>query len=246
MENPCGKKKPKERNGESDTSCIKNIPKLSLFCKKNSWSCVVHLFLKPKAPRLIKLSLHLRELTAGTWKYPQKSPKRKRFETSTQTSNFWVQNVSFGGCISNMINPTNHPCGGRNQGFASASYDHYIQEKTPFASDWLSLSRSCRWTWTKKKTWSWEQPATNDEKWVRETTGWLETCFKRKTHFPTWQFCWWRRLVDENTHHFEFILFSPERRWCLVHIQKEDINPPAPVGAKGRVFPEALATGSFS
>ena len=24
------------------------------------------------------------------------------------------------------------------------------------------------------------------------------------------------------------------------------INPPAPVGAKGRVFPEALATGSFS
>ena len=23
-------------------------------------------------------------------------------------------------------------------------------------------------------------------------------------------------------------------------------NPPAPVGAKGRVFPEALATGSFS
>ena len=35
------KKLPKERNGESDTSCIKNIPKLSLFCKKNSWSCVV-------------------------------------------------------------------------------------------------------------------------------------------------------------------------------------------------------------
>ena len=24
------------------------------------------------------------------------------------------------------------------------------------------------------------------------------------------------------------------------------LNPPAPVGAKGRVFPEALATGSFS
>ena len=67
------KKKNKERNGESDT-CIKNIPKLSLFCKKNSWSCVLHLFLKPKAPRLIKLSLHLRELTAGTWKHRLKPP----------------------------------------------------------------------------------------------------------------------------------------------------------------------------
>ena len=124
------KKLPKERNGESDT-CIKNIPKLSLFCKKNSWSCVAHLVLKPKAPRLVKLSLHLRELTAGTWKYPQKSPKRKRFETSTQTSNFWVQNVSFGGCNSNMINPTNHPCGGCNQGFASTSYDHYKKRHSP-------------------------------------------------------------------------------------------------------------------
>ena len=55
-------------------SKIGNIPKLSLFCKKNSWSCVLHLFLKPKAPRLIKLSLHLRELTAGTWKHRLKPP----------------------------------------------------------------------------------------------------------------------------------------------------------------------------
>ena len=30
------------------------------------------------------------------------------------------------------------------------------------------------------------------------------------------------------------------------HVPNRNENPPAPVGAKGRVFPEALAIGSFS
>ena len=43
-------------------------------------------------------------------------------------------------------------------------------------------------------------------------------------------------------------LSKPTQKTDPTNIQRKKFqtNPPAPVGAKGRVFPEALATGSFS
>ena len=41
------------------------------------------------------------------------------------------------------------------------------------------------------------------------------------------------------------VVFPAPAFTCCNHCQNSS-NPPAPVGAKGRVFPEALATGSFS
>ena len=47
---------------------------------------------------------------------------------------------------------------------------------------------------------------------------------------------------------FYSLNFGPKTfvAWNVMESLELYTNPPAPVGAKGRVFPEALATGSFS
>ena len=87
------KKKNKERNGESDT------------CIKNREYTQTQLVLQEEL--MILCSPPFFE-TKGTSAYQTiTTPPRTNgwnLKTSTQTTNFWVQNVSFGGCNSNMIN----------------------------------------------------------------------------------------------------------------------------------------------